>query len=74
MTAGTNREEVVYVNIERGHAVEASDKKQGMTFAELRQFVSEGMRYDVADDTKVECWVGFRSQIQKVQVRWKSQL
>lgn len=49
----------------------APDKKAGMTFADLRLFVQDCMHADIPDDTKVEAYVGFRAQIQRIEVTVK---
>ncbi len=48
-----------------------ADKKAGMTFAELRLFVQAAMSADVPDDTKVEAYVGWGAQIQRLEVTVK---
>lgn len=48
--------------------VEAEDPKTGLTFKELRLFVQEGMRAGMADGAAVGGKLGWRQQVQKLQV------
>jgi len=47
----------------------AEDKKQGMTLAELMQFVQSAMRLDVDGSVRLKATVGFGGQLQKVETR-----
>ena len=51
-----------------GVSIRAVDKKAGMTLDELAGFVQMAMRQGLPGDSKVSCWVGWRSQIQRLEV------
>jgi hypothetical protein len=44
----------------------ATDKKIGMTFADLRTFVQDCMNRDLPDDAEIKVDVGWSQQIQKI--------
>lgn len=49
----------------------APDKKVGMTLGDVVLFVQDCLRADVPPDTRVEARVGFRAQIQRLDVTVK---
>lgn len=56
---------------DRSLIFKAADRKNGMTFGDLREFVADAMLADVPDDTKVEALVGFRGQVTRLEVTVK---
>jgi len=48
---------------------DANDKKSGMTLDEIGTFLSQAIRLDIDGDTRVNVTAGFRSQIQKLEVK-----
>lgn len=44
----------------------ASDKKRGLTFAELRQFVNDCTNRDMPDNASIKVTVGWSEQIQEI--------
>jgi hypothetical protein len=44
----------------------APDKKRGLTFADLRQFVSECINRDMPDNASIKATVGWSEQIQQI--------
>lgn len=44
----------------------ATDKKAGMTLADLRAFLAEVDRAGLADASPIKATVGFKSQLQKL--------
>lgn len=47
----------------------ASDKKTGMTLADLHQWVHDALGRDVDPRTPVHVVVGFRGQLQQIQTK-----
>lgn len=46
----------------------ADDPKKGMTFGELRSFVQESLRYSISDEATLRIKIGWKSQIQSMEV------
>jgi hypothetical protein len=44
----------------------APDKKRGLTFADLRQFVTDCMNRDMPDNASIKVTVGWSEQIQEI--------
>ena len=44
----------------------APDKKAGMSFGDLRRFVTDCLNRDVPDDAEIKVDVGWAQQIQKI--------
>lgn len=48
---------------------EAEDPKNGMTLAELTMFVQNALRRDIPPESFVTCRMGWRQQVQRLEVR-----
>ncbi len=47
----------------------AAEKKQGMTLAELREFVAQTMRDDLPDSTRLHAVIGLNGRLQRLETR-----
>ena len=47
---------------------DANNKKAGLTLGELRTIVQEAMRADMGDGAKVRVSVGWRRQIERIEL------
>lgn len=55
-------------DVRQSLGVKAADKKAGMTLDEVARFVQAAMRQGMPGSAKVSCLVGFRAQVQELQV------